>query len=205
MSKRDERSNQKRKKILEKSVQLFLENDINKVTIDEIAANANVSKMTIYKYFIDKERLFEEISNTILDRFTIQLKRCVKSEEDIRDKMINLTMVMIDFIVLDFARICTDISKINDKAKYAHDKFNQISKEMIMNLIKQGKNEKLLKDELSDEAIYYYIDMCLSYFYHNQDYREKIMTDAIFATEYMDFIWENIFIQNDLFRVSYEE
>jgi TetR/AcrR family transcriptional regulator, mexJK operon transcriptional repressor len=55
------RSIRKRKAILEAATAAFLRNGYLGTTMDEIAARAAVSKQTVYKHFVDKERLFSEI------------------------------------------------------------------------------------------------------------------------------------------------
>ena len=47
--------------ILDASWRLFLARGVEAVTVDEIAAEAGVSKGTIYSYFADKHALFQEI------------------------------------------------------------------------------------------------------------------------------------------------
>lgn len=46
--------------ILDAGWALFLERGVGAVSIEAIAARANVSKMTVYKHFTDKHALFEE-------------------------------------------------------------------------------------------------------------------------------------------------
>ena len=47
--------------LLEKSKELFLKYGYNAITVDRIADEAGISKMTIYKYFNSKEDLFMEV------------------------------------------------------------------------------------------------------------------------------------------------
>lgn len=51
-------SEKKKKRLLEKSEELFWKYGYSAVTIDKIADEAGISKMTIYKYFHSKEDLF---------------------------------------------------------------------------------------------------------------------------------------------------
>lgn len=47
--------------LLEKSKELFLKYGYNAITVERIADEAGISKMTIYKYFNSKEDLFMEV------------------------------------------------------------------------------------------------------------------------------------------------
>jgi TetR/AcrR family transcriptional regulator, mexJK operon transcriptional repressor len=62
------RSARKRRLILEAATTLFLENGYAGTSMDQVAAQAAVSKQTVYKQFADKERLFTELILGITDR-----------------------------------------------------------------------------------------------------------------------------------------
>jgi AcrR family transcriptional regulator len=55
------RSTRKRRAIVEAATAAFLRNGYRGTSMDEIAALAGVSKQTVYKQFVDKERLFSEV------------------------------------------------------------------------------------------------------------------------------------------------
>ena len=59
----------KRNRLLEQAERLFLEKGFKAVRVEEIAAAAGISKMTIYNQFISKENLFLEISLDMIRRF----------------------------------------------------------------------------------------------------------------------------------------
>jgi len=65
----------KRSDILEAAAALFAQFSLKKVTVDEIAEKASVSKATIYKYFDSKEEVFDQVvkaeSQQLWDAVTI--------------------------------------------------------------------------------------------------------------------------------------
>lgn len=63
----ENRSARKRRAIMEAATEVFLERGYLGASMDEVAARASVSKQTVYKHFIDKERLFSEIVMATLD------------------------------------------------------------------------------------------------------------------------------------------
>ena len=63
----ERRSDRKRRAILEAASGLFLRNGYLGTSMDEIAADAAVSKQTVYKHFADKESLFREIVAVTVD------------------------------------------------------------------------------------------------------------------------------------------
>jgi TetR/AcrR family transcriptional repressor of mexJK operon len=61
------RSVRKRRAILEAATTVFLRNGYLGTSMDEIAAQAQVSKQTVYKHFADKESLFTAIVTAAVD------------------------------------------------------------------------------------------------------------------------------------------
>ncbi len=62
------RSDVKRRAIVEAATRLFLEKGYPGTSMDEIAAAAEVSKVTVYKQFHDKDQLFSDIILGITER-----------------------------------------------------------------------------------------------------------------------------------------
>ena len=52
--------NKKENKILNTTINLFIRDGIKKVTMDDIAEYAKSSKVTVYKYFVDKDTLYSQ-------------------------------------------------------------------------------------------------------------------------------------------------
>ena len=57
----DGRSARKRRAIIEAATALFLRDGYRSTSMDQVAADAAVSKQTVYKQFADKEQLFRDI------------------------------------------------------------------------------------------------------------------------------------------------
>jgi TetR/AcrR family transcriptional repressor of mexJK operon len=75
------RTARKRRAILDAATRLFLRDGYRNTSMDQVAADAEVSKQTVYKQFADKEQLFREIvlgvtgnSQAIASELTIALR-----------------------------------------------------------------------------------------------------------------------------------
>jgi TetR/AcrR family transcriptional regulator, mexJK operon transcriptional repressor len=86
------RSERKRQAIMEAATQLFLENGYTGTSMDQIAARAMVSKLTVYKNFADKQQLFATMTMTVaqavdalVDDITGTLDNAQDLETDLRD------------------------------------------------------------------------------------------------------------------------
>ncbi|MFZ5968667.1 MAG: TetR/AcrR family transcriptional regulator [Bacillota bacterium] len=55
-------------RLMEKAEELFMKYGYKRVSVDDIAAEAGISKMTIYKYFPSKEDLFTEIMLRMIEK-----------------------------------------------------------------------------------------------------------------------------------------
>jgi TetR/AcrR family transcriptional repressor of mexJK operon len=68
---------------------MFLAEGFERVTLDQIAQRAGVSKQTIYSHFADKEALFKAICTELTEKLTIPLRKSV-SEGDLRSTLTRL-------------------------------------------------------------------------------------------------------------------
>jgi TetR/AcrR family transcriptional regulator, mexJK operon transcriptional repressor len=64
----EDRSTRKRRTVMDAATTLFLERGYLGTSVDQIAALAEVSKPTIYRFFADKEQLLTELVLDTLDR-----------------------------------------------------------------------------------------------------------------------------------------
>ena len=66
--------------------EMFLADGFDRVSLDQIAQRAGVSKQTIYSHFADKEALFKAICTELTERLTIPLRKSV-AEGDLRSTL----------------------------------------------------------------------------------------------------------------------
>ncbi|MDX2235090.1 MAG: TetR/AcrR family transcriptional regulator [Hyphomonadaceae bacterium] len=95
------RSSPKRQAILEAAKRLFLEEPFDRVSMDAVAAAAQVSKVTIYAHFADKEELFvAAMSQGCLDLFETA-KLDAAGEGDLRATLARLGAGFVTTITSD--------------------------------------------------------------------------------------------------------
>lgn len=186
--------NRKAEKIINTTIKLFLRNGIKKITMDEIAENSNVSKVTIYKYFIDKDTLYYEISKHIFSQYIVKLENIITSDEFLINKLYNFLAVLSDFTNNGEFDLCKELTKYNNDIEALHEQYMQIYKSSLLMLIDRGIENGLIKDNLSRNLIYYYIDMGIVYYQQSTEYRNKMLGDSSFQQQYMLFFINNIFV-----------
>ncbi len=101
------RSARKRQVIIDTATALFLRNGYHSTSMDQIAADAAVSKQTVYKNFADKEQLFSDIvlgvtgnSNAIISELTSVLDSAeIKTADDLTAVLTGLARRYIDAVL----------------------------------------------------------------------------------------------------------
>lgn len=96
----------KRRQITEAALALFLRQGYGKTSMDQIAADAGVSKQTVYKQFADKETLFQEIargvtanSDQILKELAAVVAAPVSTTDDLRKLLQRLARHYLDAVM----------------------------------------------------------------------------------------------------------
>ncbi len=74
-------------RIKKSALELFKTCGVNKVSMDEIAARADVSKVTIYKYFHSKEELQREVINLYVDEILAATEKALDSDLNVIEKL----------------------------------------------------------------------------------------------------------------------
>ncbi|GAB3652013.1 TetR/AcrR family transcriptional regulator [Glycomyces tarimensis] len=96
----------KRRQITEAALILFLRQGYSKTSMDQVAANARVSKQTVYKRFADKETLFREIahgvtanSNRIIEELAGVVDTPVQTADEMRKLLQRLARRYLDAVM----------------------------------------------------------------------------------------------------------
>lgn len=87
MDKQTPKNRTKKEHILQSAKTLFVAHGEAKVSMDEIALNATVSKVTIYKYFGSKEALYLEVVNQEMEEILIAMESLFNSDADFFGKL----------------------------------------------------------------------------------------------------------------------
>lgn len=78
----------KRDQLLEAGLDAFFEKGFENTTIDEIVQRANCGKGTFYRYFSNKDSLFEELEIEFSNSLTDDLKRNCKDELPVKEYLV---------------------------------------------------------------------------------------------------------------------
>ncbi|MGE5396347.1 MAG: TetR/AcrR family transcriptional regulator [Chitinophagales bacterium] len=185
--------NKKADKILNTTINLFIRDGIKKTTMDDIAENSNVSKVTIYKYFVDKDSLYFEVSKQIFSDYTEKLKSTNSSDGALIKKLYDFLDIISDFANSGKLELCRELTKYNNAIKSEYDLYLQTYRRAMLTLIDEGIENGLIKSNLDRNLIFHYIDMGVVYYQQSPEYRDKMLGDSGFRKQFMLFYISNIF------------
>jgi AcrR family transcriptional regulator len=183
----------KKEKVLDATVRLFLRDGARKVTMDEIAANAAVSKVTLYKYFGDKDALVAEAAGRLLSGCAARMEGIAASGSVLADKMRDFLEYVSDFAAGGHYGLCAELARYDDGAQGQYDRFLQVYRRALLSLIDEGLSQGLFRAGLDRDMVFYYIDMGVAHFRENTGYREKMLHDEDFSGKFMRFFVGNVF------------
>ena len=153
----EKRAETKKRKIKREASKLFNKYGFNKVTLDEIASYANVSRVTIYKYFGDKEALLTEILKELANETTDTIGEIIDSDRSFLIKFKEITDLKIDITdITNNSFIGETITQGGELGGVVSPELAQRIDEMIRKLINQGKSENIIRSELSHKTILNY-------------------------------------------------
>ncbi len=186
--------NKKYYSILNAAVDLFLNQGIKKTTMDEVAEEASASKVTVYKYFKDKDNLLRKVNESLYNDYLSNLRDIKKSQGDIRSKIIDTLNEIMDFIECGNLELCNALEDHSVDIKNDNVKNQVVYKGIITELIDEGKAAGIIGGDIKSDYIFYYIDMSTSYYLSNKEYRYRINSDTLFQKGFLNFFIGNIFI-----------
>ncbi|GAA0342591.1 TetR/AcrR family transcriptional regulator [Bacillus carboniphilus] len=175
------RREQKKLDILDASLNLFLKYGIQKVSISEIAKEANVSQVTIYNYFENKHKLIQEAFIYYVDKTMNEFEKVLNAEIPYPEK--------IKSIIFNKKEAATEINKefyeymmkqYSTEGNYIEQVYAQKALPAFIQLFEEGKQQGYVDPNLSNEAILFYVQMLKEYFQQEHVYQKAFpLTEEI--------------------------
>ncbi len=160
MNGHNKRAIKKTNQIKKSALELFNKYGANKVTIDEIANYANVSKVTIYKYFGSKNDLYKEIIKMIYKENIERIENIIYGPSTFVEKLkflITTKSNALQFLKGDFIKEC--IRNDYEIKEYIEINYGNKIKKLMFAFLDQGKKEGYIDNNISNDVIYIYIEI----------------------------------------------
>lgn len=155
----ERRTRLKQKKILETAFSLFSENGIQKVKIQDIAAVAEVSQVTIYNYFSSKETLILETIKQYLDQQLKVFEDILHSDLPYEEKWNALFLLKIEQTSKLSPEFTRELLSENKAAvALLMDYSKNVAIPAFLSFIDTGKEVGYISTSISNETILFVLD-----------------------------------------------
>ncbi|MBM7580449.1 TetR/AcrR family transcriptional regulator [Jeotgalibacillus terrae] len=165
----------KKQHILQAAMELFSELGIQKVSIADIARKAQVSQVTIYNYFESKHNLIHDVFIYYVDQASNQFEGIVHSDQPFPEK--------VKMIIFNKKQVSSNIhpefyqylmKEYTEEGNYIEKIYIEKALPYFIQLFDEGKKKGYVDQNLSNEAIIFYIQMLKDYV-QREDVYEKML------------------------------
>ncbi|WP_216830755.1 TetR/AcrR family transcriptional regulator [Alkalihalobacterium elongatum] len=163
----------KKNNILEAALALFMEYGIQKVSISEIAKKANVSQVTIYNYFESKHKLIQDVFIYYVDKAATDFEQIIYSDLPFPEKINKLIFAKKEVstqIHQEFYQFM--MKEYTTEGNYIEKIYIEKTIPYFKELIEDGKKQGYIDQNLSHEAILFYIKMLKDYMQQEEVYQK---------------------------------
>jgi AcrR family transcriptional regulator len=156
----EKRSKDKREAIVKAAEDLFAEKGISETSITEIASKANVSRVTLFKYFGDKEALAREILRKWIEQMLANYDAVINSDLPFQDKLTTLLRLKFSgWEKIGDMRISPTVWDDPELRRIIGEMGAGPGLKKIVEFIGQGKQSGLIDASLDDEAVLLYFSV----------------------------------------------
>jgi AcrR family transcriptional regulator len=131
---------------------LFARNGIKRVSMDDVARKANVSKRTLYDFFKDKEALLIEVLNEIRKPFTEHFAEMEKRPGTALEIMLLFNEKIMEKPTLLCDDFFEDIKRYPEALEILLEE-KRLFLEKVMKLLKRGENEHVFMSDINYDII----------------------------------------------------
>ena len=172
----------KKEQIIESATNLFAKYSYKKVSMDEIAKEANVTKKTIYSYFKDKNELVKYIITKELENMKNINEKIDKQNIPFIEKINNLIIELIDY--KENSKILNTFTEENSASeieKECYEIINETINNELTEKINEAINEGYIKpcDPEITAFIIYKVYLALMFEWNKPINKEKVLNNAM--------------------------
>lgn len=191
----ERRREMKKGSILQAAAQLFVENGIEKVTVHEIATKANVSYALIYKYFISKDNLINEVMRWGYEKKYSLLESIVRSEWSFLERYKQIFTQNTRIFDMDPEIIRKANAYDSDVISDIRSQYRTKSKKLYREFFEEGRREGYIRPDISIDALLLHRDAFYALIQINPGRFNELKYKRQLLQEYMDVLWFGIMIK----------
>ena len=158
MDGRQQRTLKKMAAIKQAALALFIAHGVERVSMEEIAAEAHVSKVTIYNYFGSKDALYAQVLDLYIEETLAAAEAILNSEQNFLEKLKAIMMLQIEVTqALDFERLF-EIWEANP-AMGPQERLQDKVRDFIYRFFAEGRRDGFIDEHLSFDLLYLYVEI----------------------------------------------
>lgn len=141
---------EKKEHIIQSAQILFAQFGLKKVTTDDIAREAHVSKATIYKFFKNKNEIFDMVLQAETDQLITAIREAVDKKTEVSEKLKAHLMTRLGKVqeFVNFYRVTQDTwGDYWPYIKHVRQEFLEAEKGVVRDILAQGVRRNELKVE----------------------------------------------------------
>jgi TetR/AcrR family transcriptional regulator, cholesterol catabolism regulator len=183
------RTEQKKESIRRAAIELYKVSGFSKVSINDIARQANVSHVTIYNHFGSKEDLIRDIIKTVLTDMIEKSREIIESDipylEKINQLILSKSSVAGQYQGELIKMVARDLPEMKHFMRQIRE---QETDRLTEKLIEEGKKLKYIKQDISPQSISYYFQIIRNGIYADQELLNSIKIDTKLAQD-LNYLW----------------
>ncbi len=155
-SNRDVLKRQRKEIIIDKATELFARKDYYEVMMDDVAHLSKVAKGTLYNYFDSKEKLYNAILNSNIEKLLTAVKSGLNNESSIIESLYFYVSTLYQFLNAhkNFFKIYFNYLSKNDETSSSEIKLKTEELSSILSdIFYKGKRENLFRNIEEDFAV----------------------------------------------------
>jgi AcrR family transcriptional regulator len=134
---------------------LFYKYGIKSISVDDIAHHLGMSKKTFYQFFKNKNQVIEMISKNFINQNFLENRKIINENTDVIDKILKIYKRILEQFHTCNPRFLSDIKKYHQDIYQLFTDFREKElRFMITNLLRQGKEEGIFREDLDEKMIY---------------------------------------------------
>jgi AcrR family transcriptional regulator len=160
----EKRALQIKAKIIETTLEMLKTCDTNKIRITDIAKTANVSQVTIYNYFGNKDALLREVVKKYLeDSFHVFLEN-MSGDFTFKEKIEKLIFLERESSLSSLTPFFMDLFKEDQEvAQFIEKEYNEKILPAFFRLIEEGRRNGEISDKISNDGLMLFINFSMKY------------------------------------------
>jgi AcrR family transcriptional regulator len=160
----EKRAFQIKEKIIQTTLEMLKTWDTNKIRIADIAKTANVSQVTIYNYFGNKDALLREaVKKYLEDSFHVFLEN-MSGDYTFKEKIEKLIFLERESSLSSLTPFFMDLFKEDQEiAQFIEKEYNEKILPSFFRLIEEGRRNGEISDKISNDGLMLFINFSMKY------------------------------------------